>query len=263
MKKLNYLLIALTFTGAMYGCKGVKPMLSNLHHKPYQYTTLPIGKNVIDVKVGLLPIVAAAPEEAQPRLPWDLRDSIPHLLIKSISNKVKIPEEIFTLMSKPLPMAEKKANRPLPTNYTEYKVRLNFSNDKRYFIDGAFMHPNTRLEFLNTTLSIPENSPFSFYSIDRLENEFEEIDLGNLERNKSVTFNAKLTGGAEMGSSVEGTNSNNATRTNITKNNEEQPVYDDKGNVVGKVNNAGELIRVNGSNNTSTAKTGAKATANA
>jgi hypothetical protein len=263
MKKLNNLLIAFTIVGAMFGCRGAKPVLSNLHHKPYKYETLSTDKNVVDVKVGLMPIVAAAQAEEQPRLPWDLRDSIPHLLIKSISNKVKNPEEIFTLMSKPLPTAEKKANKSLPTNYTEYKVRLNFSNVKRYFIDKDFMHPNTRMEFLNTTLSIPENSPFSFYSIDRLENEFEEIDLGNLERNKSVTFNAKLTGGAEMGSSAEGTNTHNASNTNNVKNNEERPVYDEKGNVVGKVNNAGELVRVNTNNNTSTAKTGAKATANA
>jgi hypothetical protein len=211
----------------------------------------------------MLPVVQPEQNEEKSRLPWDFRDSIPHLLIKTIGAKVQKPEDIISLMSKPIPVSEKKMVKSLPTNYAEYKVRFTFSNIKRYFNDanGTFMHPNTRLEFLNTKLCIPQNNNFSFYTIDKLENEFEEIDLGSLERNKSVTFNAKLTGTGQLGSSVESINTNSSANTNNSKSSDEQPVYDNKGNIVGKINSSGELINLKNNSNTTNTKTGANLTA--
>lgn len=236
-------------------------MLSNLHHKPYYYRIS--DAKVIEVKVGLLPIAPIQPETEKQRSPWDMRDSIPHILIKTIASKTKNPKTLIDLMSQPIPSIEKKDAKPLPTNYTEYKVRINFATVKRYFIDSLFIHPNTRLEFLNTRISIPYQSGLAFYNIDKLENEFEEIDFGNLSRENSVTFNAKLTGTGELGSSVDGTVNNSTVASQSNKNSEEKPVYDEKGNVVGKINNAGEFSLIKNNGNTVINKSAAKVTANA
>lgn len=259
MKTNISLLLGFLLVYLMPACSP-KPMISNLHKGPYQYADAP--PNILKVTVGILPIPKTEPEKEKPRMPWDLRDSLPHTLIKTFGAKDNA-DALMKLMAAQIPALEKKEPAPLPTDYTQYKVLITFSNIKRYFIDHRFMHPNTRLEFLNISLKTANNSNFSFYNIDKLVNEFEEIDLGALERNESITFNAKLAGQGELGSSFENSTSNAYQNSQITKDGLDAPVYDGKGNVVGTIKTSGEFT--SGSNRTSASKAtgGAKAAAQA
>ncbi|WP_306596596.1 hypothetical protein [Chryseobacterium sp. WLY505] len=163
-------------------------------------------------------------------------------------------------MSKPIYPPEKESPKELPTDYTEYKVRLVFSNIKRYFIDPKFTHPNTRLAYLNTSLSIPpDRHGIVFKSIDKLENEFEEVDLGDISRNQSATFNSKLTATGQIGSSIDNTNASSSNNSRKSSNADENTVYNKDGKEIGKINNSGDLVRSNSNSNTTTTKSGASA----
>jgi hypothetical protein len=247
----------IALTALVAGC-APKPMISNFHKGTYKYGTAP--KDLLRVSVDMLPIPKSEAEKEKPKMAWDLRDSIPHTLIKTLGAKDKA-EEFMKLMAAQIQLPEKKEPPTFPTDYTQHKVLFSFSNTKRYFANQAFMHPNTRLEFLNIFLALPANSNFSFYNIDKLINEYEEIDLGTLERNESVTLNAKLSGQGDIGSTLESTTGNTFQDNQGNKAAVEIPVYDAKGNVVGKVNSSGEFTssanRISGTKATS----GAKATA--
>lgn len=240
------------------GCKSPKPVFSNLHHNEFGYesTTSP----VIDVRVGVLPYKASAQPEEKPKQLWELQDSLPHHLLKVVSSKTQKPEDIIALMSKPINAKKDSAPPELPTEFTEYKVRLAFSNIKRYFTDKRFTHPNTRLAYLNTYISIPTGeNRIAFKSIDKLENEFEEVELGNLSRSNSVTFNSKLTATGQIGSSIDNTSTVSSENSNSSKSGSEKKVYDEDGNVVGTINSSGDLNGAKKSNNTTTTKNGASA----
>ncbi|MBO9571914.1 MAG: hypothetical protein J7497_06860 [Chitinophagaceae bacterium] len=252
------LLLLAIFTIA--ACRPTKPMVSNLHKGPYKYEKAPA--DILKVSVGILPIIKPETEPEKPRIPWDFRDSIPHLLIKTLYPKAKDAEDFIATMSKPIPTTEKKVVKTRATDFTEYKVLMTFSNIKRYFKDSRFMHPNTRLEFLNTILTLDNTSRFSFYNIDKLVNEFDEIDLGSLEHDQTATFNAKLTANGELGSSLKNTNTATTGNNNVRKKGTETPVFDAKGEVVGTVNSAGEFTSTSGTNNTSELSNAAKATVN-
>ncbi len=129
-------------------CKSPQPMLSNLHHRKMGNSTTDL--NIIEVRVGVLPYKAAAQQTEKPKLLWELQDSLPHQLLKVIAAKTQKAEDVIALMSKPISPKKEDPPAELPTEFTEYKVRLVFSNIKRYFIDDKFTHPNTRLAYLNT-----------------------------------------------------------------------------------------------------------------
>jgi hypothetical protein len=242
----------------IFSCKSPQPVFSNLHHNEIsnETTTLP----VIDVRVGILPYKASSPLTEKPKQLWELQDSLPHHLLKIISSKTKKPEDIIALMSQPINPKKDNPAAQLPTEFTEYKVRLTFSNIKRYFIDDKFTHPNTRLAYLNTYVSIPSDEyRVVFKSIDKLENEFEEVELGNLSRSNSVTFNSKLTATGQIGSSIDNTNTVSSESSKNSKSGNEEKVYDENGNVVGTINSSGDLNGGKKSSNTTIAKNGASA----
>lgn len=241
-------------------CKTPQPMLSNLHHKKMGNSSTNL--DIIDVRVGILPYKAAAQQAEKPKLLWELQDSLPHHLLKVIASKTQKAEDIIALMSKPISPKKDDPPTELPTEFTEYKVRLVFSNIKRYFIDEKFTHPNTRLAYLNTYISIPsgENRVF-FQSIDKMENEFEEVDLGDISRSKSVTFNAKLTATGQLGTSVDNTNTVSNENGKTSKSANENEVYDKDGKVIGTINSSGDFTDAKKSSNTTTTKSGASANA--
>lgn len=248
------------FIGLLVGACSPKPMVSNLHKGPYGYDKAPDG--ILQVSVGILPIVRNEPEQVKPRMYWDLRDSLPHILTKTFAATAK-PEDILKLMNGPIPSMEKKEVPKLPTDYTQYKVLITFSNIKRYFSDSRFIHPNTRLEFLNMRLSLPDASNFSFYNIDKLVNEYEEIDLGSLERNETITFGGKLTAQGDLGSSFEMNTGNTNQRSQDRSGGHERAVYDSKGNEIGSINSAGEYSSSYTQNNGTKSSTAAKVSASA
>lgn len=256
--KISFIFVMVLTT--IIGCKAPTPVLSKLHTNLIGNDTT--SNLILDVRVGLTPFKASVSAPEKPQLLWELQDSLPHHLIKVIAAKATNPDEIVALMSKPVRVQKEDPPKELPSTYTEYKVRLVFSNIKRYFIDKRFTHPNTRMAYLNTYVTIPETeNRIAFQSIDKMENEFEEIDLGNISRTQSVTFNAKLTATGQIGTSVDNTNTNSSDTNRDRSNGNEKKVYDENGNVIGTVNNAGKLTSVNKSSNTTTTKNGASANA--
>lgn len=189
--------------------------LSNTSTGLYGYKKdSPSSKDILDVNVGIIPIPNIILQEENPKTFWDLRDSIPHLYLKILSEKIKDADTFIGTISKPLSVIEKKETKA-KTDYRDIKVRFVFSNIKKYYENKKFMHPNTRLEFLNTTLEIKNNDDAYFYSIDKLENEFEEIDLGTIDRSQEVKFQTNLSAESGIGGS-----SNSITGYDKTSSNE-------------------------------------------
>ena len=78
------------------------------------------------------------------------------------------------------------------------KIKLVFSNVKKYYNDSRLIDPNTRLAFLNTKIEFADESKDKFYfsSIDKIENEFDEIDFGKVTRDSESDFNAQAAANA-------------------------------------------------------------------
>jgi hypothetical protein len=173
---------------------------------------------------------------------------------------VRHPDSLIKYLAKPITEPPKKTDAPKPTEFITYQVRLNFAHWNKFYNDRRFMHPNTRLEYLTTSLAIPAG--VSLYSVDRLENEIDEIDLGTLSRDHTVTFNTKLTGEYGAGSTFNNTTTGKSTRATGNEASSEEPVYDAKGNVIGKVNtkntggNTGESTNTNNTIGSANAKVG-------
>lgn len=248
----------------LIGCGGVKPMLSNMHKGTYESATAPAG--ILDVSVSMLPLAPKTEEPEKPKTFLDLRDSLPHTYIKILGSKTNDPEKLIELLKKPLWEPPRKPAEKKQTDYTEYKARLAFSNTKKYYNFAAFQHPNTRLDALNITVTIPDApggggiAPCSFYTIDRLENEFEEVDFGAIERTQAVTISSKISAAGELGSSLNNTNTATSGANNTNSRESNMAIFDSKGNEVGSITNSGELISTRQNTNTTTAGTAAKAT---
>lgn len=255
---ISIIIIAALLLSACTSSNKVVPVYSNARQGTYRYTILDDKKKPVSVDVGFLPIPPTVKEE--PKVPnlWDLRDSLPHLLVKTMSNKVTKPQELYEFMSNPInPPKESKKETAAPKDYTEVKFRVNVAVVQSYMRDSLFVHDNTRLATINTSIAIPQGSNLRFSSIDRLQNQYDEVDLGALERNKSITMNAKLGLTGQLGTSVDNTSTTTNNGTNTQKNGDEKNVYDEKGTVVGKINSAGEFVKTNNSSNTSNVKSGA------
>ncbi|WP_417351258.1 hypothetical protein [Flavobacterium alkalisoli] len=218
-----------------------KPKFSNLIRGKYKYDNTTLKNDVLKVNVSILPVSKPAGEEEKLIMMTDLRDSLPHLYMKLLSEKENNAEKFIELLKKPL--SDKKNGTPGPgkTNYDEYQVLFVFSNIKQYFNDGRLMHPNTRLEFLNTTLSLDSSSKFYFYNINKLENEFEEIDLGTAERTKDVKFESKLTASNSIGFSNSNTTTDSSDTSKEKNNSSVKNVYDEDGNLLGSIGRGGNI----------------------
>lgn len=261
MRITNHLHLAILAFIICVASSCAKPLISNVQNGTYNYK--PTSDDVLTVSVGIRPLPSTTEEEEKPKTFFDLRDSLAHVYLKIMASKVAHPDSLVKYLSKPLWAAPPKPTAKKPVNYTTYKVRLSFANLKKYYNDAKYMHPNTRLEYLTTSLVIPATSPVTIYTIDRLENEFEEIDLGTLSRDQTVTMNAKLTG--EAGSSATTTDNYSTKNTGTTNNQNAGKVslVDDKGNVIGTFDNSSSAGSGRETNNgrTRTAQTGAKANA--
>lgn len=214
------------------------PKISNLEKGRYKYKEN-APSNIIEVSVSRLPTTVE--EFVQPKSTTflDMRDSLPHLYMNLLSSKISNADTFIKLLSKPIIPQSKNQVENKKTNYTEYKVQFVFNNLKKYYNNGRLMHPNTRLEFLTTNLSLPNSSPATFYNINKLQNEFEEIDLGTLSRDQTVSLNAKLNVSGGLGGGYENNSGNKTINTNNRENSTGNNVYDADGNLIGTINNKG------------------------
>ncbi|NKI30578.1 hypothetical protein HCU67_01370 [Muricauda sp. DJ-13] len=149
-------------------------------------------------------------------------------MLKVLGDNTNSAAKIIELIKEPLSKVEepkKKTTSKSDINLTSFKARFLFSNIKKFYTHDSLMHDNTRLEFLNTTLCL-NNSNIKIYSIDRIENELETIDLGTLERTNEVTFNSKIA--AELGAKINNGNSSNTVSesTTGTNNSDTQNEFD-------------------------------------
>lgn len=243
----------------LFSC--AKPQISNLKRGMYNYKTT--TSDILDVSVSVLPLPSVIEVKQEQKNFFDLRDSLPHLFLKIMASKTKTPKELIDVLKEPLSKENAIVPSDKTTNFTFYKIRFAFSNLKKYYNDELFMHPNTRLEFLTTTLTIPTATNATFYNIDRLENEFEDIDLGTLSRDQSVTFNAKLTAEGNLGTSYAKNNQTKNTGGSNGKTGGTQTVYDSQGREIGTVNNSGDFSssRIDSGSTSSSAAANLKANA--
>ncbi len=260
MKKvISLLLVSLSLSCA--STKFTNNDRGNYGHVDYSDS---IG-TVLNVKVGIIP-QPETPPKAKEKVKrfFDLNDSLPYAYLRAITSKATTIGDITAALKLPIyePDAPKPAIPPGDEDFTKIKVRLLISNIKKYYNDQELLHPNTRLEFLNTTFKLNSNV-YIIESIDKVENDFETIDFGELSREQTVKFDAKLTGeaGTEAGTSFENTSKGNNTFDR--KENQEKNVYDEYGNLLGKVGDSGNIKKTNENGNTNKSNVSAKLTGKA
>ncbi|AXG69588.1 hypothetical protein KORDIASMS9_01813 [Kordia sp. SMS9] len=260
MKIQNTFLVLITFLLILSSCASTR--FSNLYHTIEHKGEI---KDVVSVNVNALPVPNSTKQkEEKPKTFFDLRDSIPHVFLKVIGEKSSDETKIIKAIQSPLSIVKKKTNVSTKLkNLTEIKVRLLFSNIKKYYKNKQLLHPGTRMEFLNTEVKVTQPSDLYIFNIDRLENEFESIDMGTLERTNSVDFSSGISGEATGSvSSDSGSNiSNNVSNELINSNT--QNVYDINGNLLGTISNGNNTTdstkNDKSSNNKIEATKGAKA----
>jgi len=188
------------------------------HHERSNDVAQPLNHPVIDVSVAAVPIPKVEKAKKETKKITDFTEKVQLALIKKLTddpvkNKILIDalKEDYSKVEIAKEVAEK--------DYTDIKVRLYFSNVKKYFNDARLMHPNTRLAFLNTIVTIGDGSNMTFQSVDKIENEFEIIDMGKLERSQDVNFNSKLSGdiAAKVLAEDNSETTNNEVRSSGTK----------------------------------------------
>lgn len=178
-------------------CNTANPRLTNTHSGKYK-----VGKTLksdfLDVQVAVIPVSSPIRVSEKAKTFSDLRDSIPHKYLEILGEKVKTAENLIKYVKEPLNIIPPAFSSILKTDYATQRVRFVIGNIKNYQLLASkkqpeFLHPNTRLETLNTSIDFSA-SDFEIVSIDKLESEFEEIDLGNLSRTQETNFTSKLTG---------------------------------------------------------------------
>ena len=195
MKKIQLILAIII----LHSC--AKPLLTNTHNNKYK--SIEMKESPIGYNIGVLPLaVKDEPEPEKTKTFFDLKDTVQVKFLDVISKNTKKNDEIIKLIKQSLSDIKEEKPPKKKTDFTKITIRLSFTHYKEYLKDTMLYHPNTRLEFLNTKLRL-SNTAISFYSIDKLENEFDIIDLGTIGRTKNVTFGTEIS--SEVGSSVEGT----------------------------------------------------------
>lgn len=254
MKKFYPIIVTSLIALLLVGC-AANPKLTNVDRGLYNVNKLDddaLEKSIIEAKVSVIPPQKVTPP-AQP-LPKGFMD-LDVTIQKEYLGALKAmfpndPDKLIEYLKKPIADAPKTTPIPLPVDYTTIKARFLLSNTKRFYkydehhlADIAskksnkrtftMLHPNTRLEYLNTRLRIKDSDKnlLEIQSLDRLENEFEVIDLGTLKRNQELTFNSKITGsyGGEITDFDKTTGSGSSqTNSGTTTINE----YDEFGNLI-------------------------------
>ncbi|CAL2103069.1 conserved exported protein of unknown function [Tenacibaculum sp. 190130A14a] len=233
--RTTYFLFLLTL---IFSCNIAKPQLTNAHAGKFKVGEK-LNKHFLDVQVAVIPVTSpkSIPEKAKTF--FDLRDSIPHKFLEILGDKVQKPDSLIKYIKQPLSLVSKsKSNKP-KTDYATQKVRFVIGNIKNYQLLATaetpeFLHPNTRLQTLNTTLDF-SSSDFEIVSIDKLESEFEEIDLGSLSRTQETNFTSKLTGQVGITNVNQNTIASNNKTSRINENGNVQNVYDQNGNLIGTI----------------------------
>lgn len=255
----SYLLILLVL---ITSCKTANPRLTNSHAGKFKVKDEIEIKNAdkdkfIEVKAAVVPVVEKTASPIERKTFFDLRDSIPITYLKVLGDKVTSGNgaNLIKLLQEPLSKEPKPKSSSLKTDFASQKVRFVLGNIKNYQIEAIkgkdeFLHPNTRLVSLNTTLNF-EGTDFYIVSLDKLASEFEIIDLGNLSRNQEASFTSKLTG--QYGLNNTNTNNNSTENdldysTNFSENSTKN-VYDEDGNLLGSFNLTEQNAGTAGSSN--------------
>lgn len=259
--KLEFALILLLFLSS---CSAFKPKITNSHAGKYKVGET-LSKDFLDVQVAVIPITSPKSITEKQKTFFDLRDSIPHKYLEVLGGKVKTASDLIKYLKEPLSDKAKKTSSKLKTDYATQKVKFVIGNIKNYQKLGVkdkpeFFHPNTRLQTLNTTLDF-SNSDFEILSIDKLESEFETIDLGTVSRSGTSNFSSKLTGQYGITNTNGNKNTGGSTGVIGADNGNIQNAYDVNGNLIGVIsnNNANKNTISDGfeSNKTSTKGIGA------
>jgi len=209
-------------------CSGAKAILTNYHEGVFTHSA---ATNIpVEVTVDPRPLTPAKAEDKVTKTFADWPDSVKHIYLKAMVARTKTPEELVKALQIPLIATEAKTPSPKSTKFDEYKLIFEFSNIKKYFEFKEYGHPGTRLEFLTTSLKISDSSYAYFYTIDKIQNEFEELDMGMLDRTQTVNFNSKfdVDGGFGYGGSTKQTNG--TSNKNTSGKNNMDATFDSNGN---------------------------------
>lgn len=254
----------------IYSCSA-KTKLSNYNRGSYEYG----GEleNIIKINTTIIP----TPQEQKAIQPieknktvFDFSEKMSISYFEALAKVAKKPEEITDGVKINFNNTESTGIKeniiPIKKNSidkTSFDVTFVISNIKKYYNNSLLLHPNTRLEFLVSSIKIDENSPFRIKKIDKIQTEYETLDFGKIERENEVTNKAKLSGNLDL--SVDNIlNNKNISNTNNTSNTTKNvDVYDDKGNKIGTIVNTNSLINTLNNENTdnNTSKKGLKADA--
>lgn len=208
--KIGVLIAAILIISAIKSCAELK--LSNTSKGKFEYfDNDPIMKDIIKVRVGIMPITPTQSVDDKVKMFWDMRDSIPHTYLKELAKKAPSGDSMIKLLKVPLYVPAKK-NNVLETDFRDIRVKFILSSSKYYYNDQRFAHVNTRLDRLNATISLEETPNAYFYTFDRFENQFETIDMGTIDRTNEVKIETKLSG--EMGAGMTAT----TTKGNLNSN---------------------------------------------
>ncbi|MGB5943659.1 MAG: hypothetical protein WBG71_12325 [Leeuwenhoekiella sp.] len=244
MKKVLITIFGLFAFLLILSC-GSKSKLTNANRGQFKVKELDscLAKEIIDLDVAIIPIPKPAPKVPEkPKTFFDLNDSTQNVFIKTIAGLTDNADSLISFIKKPLSDV-KASSANYRTDYTEIPIRFSISALKNYAsFDKAnnfsskrnmtFLHHNTRLDYLNTTLSLGGNGELEILTIDRLQNIKEDIDLGTISRTNTATFNSKASGnyGLDLNNQVN-SGSENSVNTNPTTTatvNE----YDEFGNLI-------------------------------
>jgi len=265
MRINRYIIIGLAYTSIVIlnSCKTAKTRFSNSHQGIYKYDSTEI--EALDVTVSTRPLVSEKKESKPPKTFVYLPDSLKYLYLEVMSERTKTPEQLVKALQIPIDAAEK-AKLLRATKFDEFQMVFEVSNIKKYFNYEKLMHPGTRVEFLNTSIKLDTDSYASFYTIDKLQNEIEEVDMGELNRTQTVKYDFKLSGDGSLGHSNTQKNIFGSTNGNTSNKENSIILYDGNGKPVivsaNAVENQKNSTSGNESNSSTDAKLSAKAEAN-
>jgi len=232
------LLFLVVVSTLLESCKTASPRLTNAHAGKYKIGTIPSG-DFLDVQVAVVPIIPPKSEAEKLKTFFDLRDSIPQTFLRVLGDEVTTGADLIKFIKEPLSVKSEQSPGKLKTDFATQKVRFVMGNIKNYQVLASedypeFVHPNTRLAWLNTQLDF-SGTDFQIVSIDKLESEFEEIDLGAVARTQEASFTSKLTGQYGITNVSGNKNTSGSESVGTGASGSVKNVYDKDGNVLGSI----------------------------
>lgn len=211
------------YTSSQYVNNSVRPAAQT-----QSYTSSPIVNRV--KIVALEPQPKEKPEK--PLSPDKYTESVAKEIVKAYARHAGNGPEFVKLMKEALSVVEKEDRQQ--TDYSKITIRLNLTFVNEFLKNTDLHNPNTRIEYLNTTLTTVNNNVV-FYDVDKFQNVVKLVDVGTLGRSQNVKFGAELNG--SYGAGIENTSgtSNGSTLTGTQGN--VQNVYDANNNLLGTISN--------------------------